>query len=127
MAMTKARARSEMLHELERLQEQLRDRWLHECLPEDWDGLDTWAPQPRHRTRVTLRLDTDMVRWFRNTGPGYGARMNSVLRIYWTALLAGHIGAYLGEDTTPRLRSQALELQRSLQAARQEAKGTSRS
>ncbi len=101
--MTKTRARTEALYELETLQEAIRQKWLEECLPEDWDGLEYSDARPRHKTRVTIRLDSDMVRWFRNTGPGYGARINSVLRIYWTSLMAGYISAYPMEDTTPRL------------------------
>lgn len=109
MPPTKVRAGTEMLHELERLQSEIRQGWLNQSLPQDWHGLETWAPQPRHRTRVTLRLDSDMVKWFRNTGPGYQARINSVLRIYWLALLSGQVSSYLGEDTTPRILTRARE------------------
>ena len=120
MAMTKARAHTEMLHELERLQEGLRKQWLYECLPADWHGLETWAPTRRHKTRVTVRLDADMVKWFRNTGPGYGARINMILRIYWLALMSGDVKAHLAEDSTPRLRAYARDLQEKLQAEREE-------
>lgn len=114
--MTKGQARNEMLHEMDSLRDQIRARWLTECLPRDWTGLDSWQPQGRHKTRVTLRLDSDMVKWFRNTGPGYGARLNTILRVYWTALLSGEIGLYLGEDTTPRMESFLRDLQRAREA-----------
>ena len=31
---------------------------------------------------VTIRLDTDMLAWFKAEGPGYQTRMNQVLREY---------------------------------------------
>lgn len=120
MRMTKTRAHTEMLHELERLQEDLRAHWLYECLPADWHGLDTWAPTPRHKTRVTLRLDADMVKWFRNTGPGFGARINAVLRIYWLGLLSGDVKAHLDDDSTPRLRAYARDLHEKIAREREE-------
>jgi len=103
--------KQEMMHELERLQDDLEANWLDKSLPDFWTGLEWDVPIDRHKTRVTLRLDTDMVRWFRKLGPGYQARMNRVLRVYWTALLAGHVQAYRGDNTTPRLQ---VELQRSM-------------
>lgn len=118
MAMTKARADTEMLHDQERLQEGLRKQWLYECLPADWNGLETWAPTKRHKTRVTVRLDADMVKWFRNTGPGYGERINLILRIYWLALMSGDVKAHLAEDSTPRRRAFARDLHEKLEAER---------
>ncbi|UWQ89962.1 BrnA antitoxin family protein [Rhodobacteraceae bacterium M382] len=100
-------ARNEMLHELEALQQGLASDWLDKSLPDEWHGLDTRHGALRDRTRVTIRLDTDMVRWFRKLGPGYGARINQVLRIYWTALMCGHIQAHQYDDTLPRLMAEA--------------------
>jgi uncharacterized protein (DUF4415 family) len=37
---------------------------------------------PRRKPLISLRLDPDVVDWFRATGPGYQTRMNSVLRAY---------------------------------------------
>ena len=31
---------------------------------------------------VTIRLDTDMLEWFRGAGPGYQTRINQILRQY---------------------------------------------
>jgi uncharacterized protein (DUF4415 family) len=104
---TQKQARAEMLHELEALQQGLAGEWLDKSLPKDWHGMDTREGAVRDKTRVTIRLDTDMVRWFRKLGPGYGARINQVLRIYWTALLCGHIKAHQYDDTLPRLQLEA--------------------
>jgi len=112
MTLTRPRARAEMLHELDALQSKLRQEWLDKSLPEDWNALDHWHPITPHKTRVTLRLDSDMVRWFRKLGPNYGARINAVLRVYWTALLAGHIKSHYGDDTLPQLLLHADEMLR---------------
>jgi hypothetical protein len=42
-------------------------------------------------TRVTMRLDTDMVRWFRKLGPRYQVRMNAILRMYYHGVVSGEI------------------------------------
>lgn len=98
MAMTKQEARARMYRELRELQSDLAEHWLERSLPEDWAGLDTREPVKMVKDRVTIRLDADMVRWFRRLGPGYGQRINRVLRIYWTALLAGRIKSHWDEE-----------------------------
>lgn len=40
---------------------------------------------------VTIRLDTDILEWFRSGGPGYQTRVNSIL----CAHMAMHIGSEL--------------------------------
>jgi uncharacterized protein (DUF4415 family) len=37
------------------------------------------------KTQLTLRLDPEVVLWFRSQGPGYQTRMNAVLRAYYDA------------------------------------------
>jgi uncharacterized protein (DUF4415 family) len=97
-ATNKTETHDRLLSELRALQADLRDNWLDRSLPEDWDGLDATAPVERMKDKVTLRLDADMVRWFRRLGPGYGARINRVLRIYWTGLITGRIKAHWNEE-----------------------------
>ena len=58
------------------------------------DDPDTFEPEPgrlahalvvrasRPKQRLTLRLDADLVAWFKAQGPSYQARMNAVLRAY---------------------------------------------
>lgn len=38
---------------------------------------------PRRKERVTMRLDADMLAWFRRQGRGYQTRINAVLRGYF--------------------------------------------
>lgn len=51
--------------------------------------------------RVALRLDRDVLRFFRSMGLGYGPRINRVLRSYMHARLAGVIR---GAETAPAFR-----------------------
>lgn len=37
---------------------------------------------PRSKETVTLRLDPDVLAWFRQNGPGYQTRINAVLRAF---------------------------------------------
>jgi hypothetical protein len=45
-------------------------------------------------------------------GPGYGPRMNQILRIYWLALLGGGIKAYPSDNNIPRLLNQGNDMMR---------------
>ncbi|WP_216825877.1 BrnA antitoxin family protein [Sulfitobacter sp. SK012] len=103
-------AHTQMLYELEQLQTELSVQWLGESLPTEWSGMEGWEPVAPHRTRVTLRLDSDMVRWFRKLGPGYQTRLNRVLRVYWTALLSGQIKGYPNDNTVPRILNDAHQM-----------------
>ncbi len=38
---------------------------------------------------VTIRLDIDMLNWFKAAGPGYQTRINQILREYMQAQQAG--------------------------------------
>ena len=44
-------------------------------------GLDA----PRTKTLLSLRVDSDVVEWFRAQGRGYQSRMNALLRAYMDA------------------------------------------
>lgn len=58
------------------------------------DDPDTFEPEPgrldhavvvrarRPKQRLTLRLDADLVDWFKAQGPDYQARINAILRAY---------------------------------------------
>src|SRR5688500_770353 len=50
-------------------------------LPADfWDGAELVLPVPKQA--ISLRVDEDVLEWFRNLGPRYQTRMNAVLRSY---------------------------------------------
>ena len=54
----------------------------------DWRDIPrTWyeaaeAVMPVPKKLLSLRLDTDVVDWFRQQGPGYQTRINAVLRTF---------------------------------------------
>jgi uncharacterized protein (DUF4415 family) len=45
-----------------------------------WAEGEWWMPVSK--TRLSLRLDSDVVDWFKAQGPGYQGRINAVLRAY---------------------------------------------
>ncbi len=47
----------------------------------DWYK-DAIAVRPDPKRLISLRLDGDVVDWFRSQGPGYQTRMNAVLKAY---------------------------------------------
>ena len=50
-------------------------------LPADfWDEAELVLPVPKQA--ISLRVDEDVLEWFRSLGPGYQTRMNAVLRSY---------------------------------------------
>lgn len=54
-------------------------------LPADfWDDAEVISPQPKEA--ISLRVDRDVLDWFREGGPRYQSRMNAVLRSYMTAM-----------------------------------------
>ncbi len=53
-------------------------------LPADfWD--DAVVVVPRLKEAISLRVDGDVLEWFRGQGPRYQTRMNAVLRSYMMA------------------------------------------
>jgi uncharacterized protein (DUF433 family) len=46
----------------------------------DWDTIQVGLPLPKQQ--LTVRLDAEVIDWFRAGGPGYQSRINAVLRSY---------------------------------------------
>jgi len=46
----------------------------------DWDNATTEMPKPK--VDLHMRIDGDVLDWFRKTGKGYQTRINAVLRSY---------------------------------------------
>ena len=50
-------------------------------LPDDfWDGAR--VVEPVAKQAISLRVDRDVLDWFKHTGPRYQSRINAVLRTY---------------------------------------------
>ncbi len=50
-------------------------------VPEDWHAAAE-AVMPVPKKLLSLRLDEEVIEWFRSQGPGYQTRMNAVLRAF---------------------------------------------
>lgn len=58
-------------------------------LPDDfWDDAYVVDPVPKHA--ISLRVDKDVLEWFRSFGPRYQTRMNAVLRSYMKRMTQPH-------------------------------------
>jgi len=49
-------------------------------IPKEWEGLIVGFPEPKEQ--ISLRVDKDVLRWFRSKGKGYQTYMNNILRSY---------------------------------------------
>ncbi|MGQ0567275.1 MAG: BrnA antitoxin family protein [Gemmobacter sp.] len=59
-------------------------------IPPEWHEIAQKRPLS-DKVRVTLALESDVMKFFRSLGPGYGPRINDVLKAYVHARLAGVI------------------------------------
>jgi uncharacterized protein (DUF4415 family) len=69
-------------------------------IPAEWHEIAQATPRSV-TVRVNLRLEADVVKFFKSMGTGYGPRINEVLRSYMHARLAGVIR---GAETTAHYR-----------------------
>ena len=53
-------------------------------IPDDWYK-DAYAVYPVEKERITIRIDKDVLDFFRKQGKGYQSRINAVLRTFMTA------------------------------------------
>ncbi len=85
----------EMLRQCMDVQRDLREAHLKELIiPKEWAEIAAIPPMPG-KERITIRLDKDVVKWFKHLGPGYQKRMNTVLRVFMLSALSKELdGAY---------------------------------
>ncbi|NKX43465.1 hypothetical protein HCU73_02595 [Roseibacterium sp. KMU-115] len=89
-----------MADALRRFEFEMHSRiWVESRIPPEWHEIATRRDSAK--VRVTLRLDADVVKWFRSMGPGYQPRMNDVLSAFMHAKLAGLLH---GDDTIEPFR-----------------------
>lgn len=62
--------------------------WDGRIVPSEWHRLLQQEPV-RDKTRVTLRLDSDLVKFFKAYGPGWQTILNRAVRVFVKARLAG--------------------------------------
>jgi uncharacterized protein (DUF4415 family) len=58
-------------------------------IPALWRDVERAFPTHPPRRQLTLRLDEDVIAFFRRQGRGYQVRMNAVLRAYMLAAESG--------------------------------------
>jgi len=61
--------------------------------PEDWaDALAHHGlPLPARKEQIALRVDSDVLAWYRHQGAGWQTRMNAVLRAFRDAAVSGTV------------------------------------
>jgi uncharacterized protein (DUF4415 family) len=80
--------------DLDRLS-RISDKAVRDSSPPELSGLphDLWDSaelvEPVRKQAVSLRIDEDVLAWFRQNGPRYQSRMNAVLRSYMNARSRG--------------------------------------
>jgi uncharacterized protein (DUF4415 family) len=74
-------------------------------IPAEWHEIAQTTPRAA-KAKVTLRLEGDVLKFFRSMGPDYGPRINDVLRSYMHARLAGVIR---GAETLAHYRRREAE------------------
>ena len=68
-------------------------------IPHEWEMIH--LERNYHKTKITMRIDKDVLKFFRSMGPGYQPRMNEVLRAFMHCRLSGMID---GPDTITEYR-----------------------
>jgi uncharacterized protein (DUF4415 family) len=58
--------------------------------PQDWASAvaHRGLPLPARKEQIALRVDADVLTWYRAQGPGWQTRMNAVLRAFRDAAIA---------------------------------------
>lgn len=78
-------------------------RKLEEYVPEGWHHAHVKVPCQPTKEKMTIRLDADMLWWYRGMGHGYQNRINEVLRCYMDAVISRHVEPILDyEEAGPR-------------------------
>lgn len=72
-------------------------------IPRDWHEIAKRRGK-REKVRLTLRVEEDVVKFFRATGRGYQERMNDVLRAWMHGRIAGMIEGPDAEDIALQLK-----------------------
>jgi uncharacterized protein (DUF4415 family) len=77
-------ARGEMLTDWKKAAQQpLPDGRDPDDAMEEIDWATTELPMPRRKAHASLRLDADMLDWFKAQGRGYQTKINAILRSYF--------------------------------------------
>ncbi len=64
---------------------------MHRLMPRGWSGLERGTPCGPPKKKMTIRLDAEVLDWYRSLGCGYQRRINQVLRTYMLGVLSKYI------------------------------------
>jgi uncharacterized protein (DUF4415 family) len=96
---TQEQAHTELMITLREQEIWLEDQALRQKLiPDEWRQMGRIAPVRPVKKSYTLRLDEDVMKWFRGLGRGYQGRINAVLRTYMLALQSKEIEGALDRN-----------------------------
>lgn len=75
------KSKNQRLKEIEKIKDESID---YSDIPELDDSFwnNAQIEYPENKKPVTLRLDRDVLDWFKSTGKGYQTRINAILRSY---------------------------------------------
>lgn len=80
---------SEVFENIEQLQRKTKlIQKTYNLVPIGWDTSHWRTPCKGPKERLTIRLDREMVDWYRKMGRGWQARINDVLHCYQHAMIA---------------------------------------
>ncbi|MCB2135944.1 MAG: BrnA antitoxin family protein [Rhodobacteraceae bacterium] len=82
-------------------------------IPREWREIATQPVLPKKRL-VTIRLDEDVLAFFRAMGAGYLTRMNAVLRTFMLARLAGVVTGPEGVRYEPTVEEEMKSVRRQI-------------
>jgi uncharacterized protein (DUF4415 family) len=82
-------ARKKLVRHLWEARGDMLDDVLEEAVPEAWHTLEADLDVEEPKVKVTLYLDSSVVRLFRGMGKGYQARINRVLATWAQMKIAG--------------------------------------
>lgn len=82
-------------------------------IPQAWREIATRPDVPK-KTQVTIRLDEDVIAFFRSMGRGHLTRINAVLRTFMLARLAGVVAGPASVLYGPTFEEEMAKLRREL-------------
>jgi len=88
---TKAESRelAKLLSQIEQTNEDVRlSHAITKLVPDGWRRSHERAPCQPKTAKMTIRLEADVLAWYRKLGRGYQNRINEVLRAYMHAMNA---------------------------------------
>lgn len=95
-------AQSEAGHEAQflelRLEMEMRARHRKGLLlPPGWQE-EASRPRTREKRKITMRVDEDVLKWFKGLGPDYTGRMNRVMRYFMLNVVSGELNGEWERD-----------------------------